>query len=68
MTLPDFAANVTSQLDGAILVNHAPGVDPAQAKAAIEAALADYPNVTVNDPDGHHPRRPRTPSTSCSAS
>lgn len=50
ITLPDFAANVTSSLDGAILMNTAPGVDPGQAKAAIEAALADYPNVTVNDP------------------
>ena len=29
MTMPDFAANVTSQLDGAILMNNAPGVDPA---------------------------------------
>ena len=50
MTMPDFAANVTSRLDGAILMNNAPGVDPAEAKATIEAALADYPNVTVNDP------------------
>ena len=49
--LPDFAANVTSPLDAAILVNHAPGVDPEQGKANIEAALADYPNVTVNSPD-----------------
>lgn len=51
MALPDFAANVTSQLDAAILVNSAPGADPAQAKADIEAALSDYPNVTVNTPD-----------------
>lgn len=50
MTMPDFAANVTSKLDGAILMNSAPGADPAEAKATIEAALADYPNVTVNDP------------------
>jgi len=48
--LPDFAANVTSPLDAAILVNHAPGVDPVQAKDDIGAALADYPNVTVNSP------------------
>ena len=27
------------------------GVDPAQSKADIEAALSDYPNVTVNTPD-----------------
>jgi putative ABC transport system permease protein len=50
MTLPDFAANVTSKLDGAILMTNAPGVDPVDAKATIEAALADYPNVSVNDP------------------
>ena len=51
LALPDFAANVTSQLDAAILVNNAPGVDPDRAKADIEAALADYPNVTVNSPE-----------------
>ena len=51
LALPDFAANVTSHLDAAILVNNAPGVDPEQGKADIEAALADYPNVTVNSPD-----------------
>lgn len=50
MTLPDFTANVTSPLDGAILMNSTPGADPARAKAAIQAALHDYPNVTVNDP------------------
>jgi len=50
MTMPDFSANVTSPLDGAILMNSTPGADPDQAKAAIEAALVDYPNVTVNDP------------------
>jgi putative ABC transport system permease protein len=51
MTLPDFEANVTSKLDGAILVTNAPGVDPDEAKATIEAALVDYPNVAVNDPE-----------------
>jgi putative ABC transport system permease protein len=50
MTLPDFTANVTSTLDGAILMTNAPGTDPAEAKKTIEAALTDYPNVTVNDP------------------
>jgi putative ABC transport system permease protein len=50
MTLPDFSANVSAALDGAVLVNSAPGADPARAKDAIEAALADYPNVTVNNP------------------
>ena len=51
LALPDFAANVTSQLDAAILVNNVPGVDPDQGHANIEAALADYPNVTVNSPE-----------------
>jgi putative ABC transport system permease protein len=50
MTLPGFAANVTSELDGAILMTNAAGVDPVRAKEAIEDALADYPNVTVNNP------------------
>ena len=51
VSMPDFAANVTSQLDGAILMTNAPGVDPEQAKATITEALGDYPNVTVNDPE-----------------
>jgi putative ABC transport system permease protein len=50
MTIPDFSANVTAPLDGAVLVNSTPGTDPASAKATVETALADYPNVTVNDP------------------
>jgi putative ABC transport system permease protein len=50
MTLPDYTANVTSRMDGAILMNNAPGIDPAAGKRTIESALADYPNVTVNDP------------------
>ena len=50
MTMPDFTANVTSRLDGAILMTNAPGTTPDEAKTTIEAALADYPNVTVNDP------------------
>jgi putative ABC transport system permease protein len=50
MPLPDFAANVTSTLDGAILMTNAPGIDPATAKTTIESALSDYPNVTVNTP------------------
>jgi putative ABC transport system permease protein len=50
MPLPDFEANVTSTLDAAIFMNSAPGVDPGTAKTTIEAALADYPNVEVNNP------------------
>jgi len=51
VAMSDFAANVTSRLDAAILLNHAPGVDPEQGKADVAAALAEYPNVTVNSPD-----------------
>jgi putative ABC transport system permease protein len=50
MTMADFEPNVTSKLDGAIMVNRAPGVGAAQAKAAVKAALAAYPNVKVSDP------------------
>ena len=49
MPLADFAENYTSQLDATILLTNAPGTDPAAGKAAIQAAVADYPNVTVND-------------------
>lgn len=49
ITLRDFDENVTSRLDGAILLT-TPGVDPDHAKERIEAALTDYPNVTVNTP------------------
>jgi putative ABC transport system permease protein len=48
--LTDYAANVGSTLDAAILITHPAGTDPTQAKAAIKAALAPYPNVTVSDP------------------
>ena len=50
ISMPDYEANVTSRLDAAILMTSAPGVDPDQAKSAIEEAVADYPNVTVNTP------------------
>lgn len=50
VTMPDFAANVSWKLDGAILLKMAPGSDVAGAKQRVEAALEDYPNVTVNTP------------------
>ena len=50
ISMPDYEANVTSRLDGAILMTSARGIDPEQAKATIEEAVADYPNVTVNTP------------------
>jgi putative ABC transport system permease protein len=48
--LADFAANVSSTLDAAIMVTNRPGADPEQTKAAVKAALSAYPNVTVSDP------------------
>jgi putative ABC transport system permease protein len=51
ISMADYEANVSSRLDGAILMTFAPGIDPDQAKGAIEEAVADYPNVTVNTPD-----------------
>ncbi|WP_374970602.1 ABC transporter permease [Terrabacter sp. BE26] len=48
--LTDFARNVTSTLDEAVLVRDAPGADPAAVQAGIEKALAtDYPNVQVQN-------------------
>lgn len=50
VSMPDFDANVTSRLDGAVLMKMAPGVSPDQARPTIERALTDYPNVDVNTP------------------
>ena len=50
MTMPDFTANVTSPLDGAILMNSAPGVDAGPRQGHDRGGALDYPNVTVNDP------------------
>jgi putative ABC transport system permease protein len=50
LSMPDYAANVSSRLDAAILLTNGPGMAPLHAKATIQAALADYPNVTVNSP------------------
>jgi len=51
ISLDDFAAHVTSKLDVAILLTIPPGDDPGRAKTAIKAALADYPNITVSNPE-----------------
>jgi putative ABC transport system permease protein len=55
VSMPDFAANVTSELDAAVLVKMADGRADGRAvsgaKATIQSALAAYPNVTVNTPD-----------------
>ena len=50
MSMADFAPNVTSKLDAAVWLTNAPGVDAVETKAAVKEALADYPNVTVKDP------------------
>jgi putative ABC transport system permease protein len=50
VSMTDYEQNVTSRLDAAILMTVAPGIDPDRARAAIEVALSDYPNVTVNTP------------------
>jgi putative ABC transport system permease protein len=48
--LADFAANVTSKLDAAVLVRDADGADKAAVQARIKKALAaDYPNVDVKN-------------------
>ncbi len=52
VSLDDFAANVTSRLDEAILVTTAGDVGVSETKEAVTAALADYPNVKVSDPAG----------------
>jgi putative ABC transport system permease protein len=50
ISMADFEANVTSRLDGAILLTVADGIGPDEAKATIEEAVAEYPNVEVNTP------------------
>lgn len=50
LTLEDYAANVTSKLDGAVLVNNADDDRAAAVKAEVKEALEAYPNVTVSDP------------------
>ena len=45
----DFAANVTSRLDSAILVRFDATADRAAAKAAVTAALRQFPDVVVKD-------------------
>lgn len=50
LSLDDFADNVTSRLDTAVLLTTPEGTSTEDAKEAVTAALADYPNVQVNDP------------------
>ena len=51
VSLSDYAANVTSQLDTAILVRDAEGADTAEVRSAVTAALKDYPNLDIQDGD-----------------
>ncbi len=51
MSMDDFTPNVTSQLDVAVLLKRSTGTGAAATEKAVEAALADYPNVTVSNPD-----------------
>jgi putative ABC transport system permease protein len=50
ISLDDYAANVTSRLDMAILLTLSEGTSVEDGKAAVSAAVADYPNVKVSDP------------------
>jgi putative ABC transport system permease protein len=50
LSLADYAANVTSTLDMAVMVRDAAGTDADTVKAAVKKALADHPEVTVQDP------------------
>jgi putative ABC transport system permease protein len=50
ITMADLDANVSMDLDAAVLVTTAPGIDPDTAKADLEEALADYPDVEVMTP------------------
>jgi hypothetical protein len=43
VTMPDFSANVTSRLDGAILMTSVPCLPPAEAKAAVQPRLVTTP-------------------------
>jgi putative ABC transport system permease protein len=51
LSLEDFAANVTSRLDAAVLVAYADGADADQARADVEEAVAGFPNVVVQNPE-----------------
>jgi putative ABC transport system permease protein len=53
LSLRDYEANNTSQENLRVLVSAAPGVSVDQARAAIEAVTAAYPNARVNDRAGY---------------
>jgi putative ABC transport system permease protein len=45
-----FEANFTDQLDTVVAIKVAASADPATVRNAIDAAIAPYPNLTVDDP------------------
>jgi putative ABC transport system permease protein len=47
--LTDYERFYADQADSQILVKAAPGVSPADSRAAIDRVMADFPNVTVRD-------------------
>ncbi|MCW2683981.1 MAG: putative transporter integral rane protein [Blastococcus sp.] len=50
VALVDFEDNVTSRLDGAVLVSVRDGASLAAVERALTRALREYPNVTISDP------------------
>jgi putative ABC transport system permease protein len=49
ITLSEYDANFTTQLDGVVLATTAPGVSQAQAKAAAATIAKQFPNVKLQD-------------------
>lgn len=49
LSLHDYEANFTDQLDAYAMVKLRPGAEPSAARSAIEAVLADFPNVELQD-------------------
>ncbi|HEY7605686.1 MAG TPA: FtsX-like permease family protein, partial [Actinomycetes bacterium] len=49
LALTDYERNYSDQADSQILVKAAPGVAPADSRAAVDRVMADFPNVTVRD-------------------
>ncbi|MCG2622937.1 ABC transporter permease [Arthrobacter sp. I2-34] len=50
LTLDDYAGNVTSRMDAAVMVTAASGVAAGKLQQQVDDALADFPNVQVSDP------------------
>jgi putative ABC transport system permease protein len=48
--MADFEDNVTSRLDGVVLLTIRDGASPAAVERTLTQALAEYPNVTISDP------------------